>query len=198
MGSDIDLSLRNIWQSWFNFKKGKRMTAELHDFQFHLEKNLFELQCDFVNENYRHSAYRKFIVCDNKRREISVSGIRDRVVHRLIYDYLVPIFDKTFIYDAWSCRKDKGLLGAIERTQEFLRKNPHAYIWRADIKKFFDSVDQEILLRLIFRKVQCPKAQWLIRKVTDSFPTAQRERESLYRNADRQFDQSDFRQYLSE
>ena len=155
------------------------MTDELHVFQFNLEKNLSDLQCDLENGNYRHGSYRKFTVCDNKRREISVSGIRDRIVHRILYDYLAPIFDKTFICDAWSCRKGKGLLGAIERAQEFLKKNPRAYVWRADIRKFFDSVDQSILIKLIQRKVSDPKMLWLIREVVSSFSTVQREREPL-------------------
>ena len=172
------------------------MTAELHNFQFYLEENLFKLQAGLENGTYRHGGYKKFTVCDNKKREISCAGIRDRVVHRLLYDYLVPIFDKAFIYDAWSCRKDKGLIGAIERAQEFLRKNPRAYIWRADIKKFFESVDQKVLLRLIQRGVSDPKALQIIREVITSFP--QRERESLYWYADRQSDQPDFCQYLYE
>jgi retron-type reverse transcriptase len=123
MGSveSIDLSLKNIWKCWFAFRAGKRATLEMHDFQYHLEKNLYKLFLDLNNGRYRHGGYKKFIVCDNKRREISVASVRDRVVHRLIYDYLEKIYDKTFIYDAWSCRKEKGLLGAIERTQEFLR-----------------------------------------------------------------------------
>jgi len=119
----IDLSLRNIWKSWFEFRKGKRVSDELNDFQYHLEQRLFELFRDLNNGAYRHGGYRKFVVRDNKRREISVSSVRDRVVHRLVYDFLVDLYDKTFIYDAWSCRKRKGLLGAIERAQEFLRRN---------------------------------------------------------------------------
>lgn len=200
IGSDINLSLRNIWQSWFNFRKGKRATKELHEFQFYLEKNIFDLQCDLKNGTYCHGSYRVFTVCDNKKRVISVAPIRDRIVHRLIYDYLVPIFDKTFIFDAWSCRKGKGLLVCIERTQMFLKKNPHSYVWRADIRKFFDSVNQEILFGLVFRKVKCSKAQWLIREVVNSFSKIQREREReiFYRNADRQPHQPNIRQYLSE
>ncbi len=117
----IDLSLKNIWESWFAFRKGKKATDELHNFQYFLEKNLSELFQDLNSEKYKHGNYRKFIVCENKRREISVASIRDRVVHRLVYNYLEKIYDKTFIYDAWSCRKDKGLLGAIERTACFLK-----------------------------------------------------------------------------
>lgn len=155
------------------------MTAGFHTFQFYLEKNLFSLHKDLNRGTYRHGSYRIFTVCDNKKRTISVAPIRDRVVHRLIYDCLVPIFDKTFIYDAWSCRKGKGLLACIERTQVFLKKNPQAYVWRADIKKFFDSVDRKTLLDLVFRKVKCSKAQWLIREVVNSFRILQREREPL-------------------
>jgi len=154
------------------------MTVGFHDFQFYLEKNLFKLQHDLESGTYRHGGYRKFTVCDNKKREISCAGIRDRIVHRLIYDYLVPIFDKTFIYDAWSCRKGKGLVGAIERVQEFLRKNPHAYIWRTDIRRFFGSVDQSVLMKLIERRISDPNAPRLIYEVVESFPEVQRERES--------------------
>lgn len=125
MGNDsMDMSLENIWDSWFAFRKGKRDTAELHEFQYYLEKNLAELHDDLREERYQHGAYRKFVVCDNKRREVCVAGIRDRVVHRLVYSFLEPIYDKTFIYDAWSCRKGKGLLGAIERISGFLKSVP--------------------------------------------------------------------------
>lgn len=100
----------------------------MHDFQYHLEKNLYELFRDLNAGHYRHGGYKKFVVCDNKRREISVASVRDRVAHRLVYDFLEKIYDKTFIYDAWSCRKGKGLLGAIERTQEFLKRcNTHTH-----------------------------------------------------------------------
>jgi len=129
MGNDsIDLSLKNIWKTWTVFQKDKNWSKELHEFKFNLEQNLFRLFYDLNNGRYYHDGYRKFVVCDNKRREISVANIRDRLVHRLIYDFLVKIYDKTFIYDAWSCRTGKVLLGAIERTQMFMqRDNTHTH-----------------------------------------------------------------------
>ena len=153
MGSeDIGLELKDIWNAWFEFRKGKRPSTDIHEFQYFLESGLFQLHKDLVDKTYVHGGYRRFIVCDNKRREISVSPVVDRVVHRLLYDYLVPIWDKTFIYDAWSCRKGKGLLGAIERAQSFLKSYPRAHVWRADVKKFFDSVNHEILMDLIMKR----------------------------------------------
>lgn len=173
MGSEecIDLGLRNIWKAWFAFRKGKRGSDKMHDFQYYLENRLLKLHQDLNKGTYKHGQYRHFIVCDNKRREISVSSIRDRVVHRLLYDYLVPIWDKTFVYDAWSCRKGKGLLGAIERTQQFLKSYPHSYIWRSDVQKFFDNVDHGVLFELLKRRVKDRRALLLIREVLKSYST---------------------------
>lgn len=129
IGSDsIDFGLKNIYKSWFNYRKGKKPNIEIDTFQYNLENELFRLHDELNAWTYKHGGYRKFTVCDNKKREISVASVRDRLVHRLIYDYLTPIYDKTFIYDAWSCRVGKGLLGAIERTQNFLLQNPSSYI----------------------------------------------------------------------
>lgn len=170
MGNEsIDVGLENIWRSWFAFRKGKRQTSEFHKFQYFLEKNLIALFHDLNDGNYKHGRYKKFVVSDNKRREISVAGIRDRVVHRFVYDFLTPIYDKTFIYDAWSCRVKKGLLGAIERAQYFLKRYPHAFVWKADVKKFFDSVDQETLLKILSLRIKDVKSYGLIREIIESF-----------------------------
>src|SRR3989338_2601320 len=128
--SSIDLSLANIWRNLFKFKRGKHITSELEIFSYFLEENLHALQHDLTSGRYKHGGYKKFIVTDSKRREISVADIKDRVVHRLLYEYLTAIYDKTFIYDAWSCRKGKGLLGTIERTQKFLNRHDANFIWR--------------------------------------------------------------------
>jgi len=169
----IDLSLSNIWKSWFDFRKGKRKTKELEYFQYHLEENLWWLYVDLNNGKYRHGGYRHFTIKEKKRRDIAVASIRDRICHRLVYEYLVCAFDKTFIYDAWSCRKGKGVIGAIKRTGVFLKKYPKCYVWRADISKFFDNVDQSVLLRIILRKIKDKKAIRLIENIINSYSCGQ-------------------------
>lgn len=164
----ICLSLENIWKSWFSFAKGKGKTFDFECFQYFLEKNINELFLLLNSQKYQHHGYRKFVVNDNKKREIAVASISDRVVHRLLYDFLVSIYDKTFIFDVWSCRKNKGLLGAIERTQEALKKNQKSFVWRSDLHKFFDSVDHQILLKIISRKIKDEKALELMEKVIES------------------------------
>ncbi|MGE3341214.1 MAG: reverse transcriptase/maturase family protein [Candidatus Altimarinota bacterium] len=170
----IDLSLENIWRSWLAFRKGKHPSQELHEFQYDLEHNLFSLHQDLKEGTFRHRGYRSFIVCDNKRREVSVASVRDRVVHRLLYDYLNEIYDNTFLYDAWSCRKGKGLLAAIQRAQGFLKKYPSSFVWRVDVKKFFDSVDQKPLLKILSLRIKDIKALNLLREIIGSYTTLDR------------------------
>lgn len=170
MGSSfIDLSLSNIWQSWFKFKRGKKLSQELQQFNYYLEENLFALYGELNEGSYKHQGYRKFIAADSKRREILVASVRDRVVHRLIYEYLIEIYDKTFAFDVWSCRKEKGLTKAIERTQKILNRCKKDFVWRADVKKFFDNVDQQKLIDIISLKISDEKAMGLFKKVICSY-----------------------------
>lgn len=165
----IDLGLKNIYQSWFRYRKSKKSSRDLDYFQYNLGSELNNLYYDLDNGTYKHGDYRKFTVTDNKKREIFVASVRDRVVHRLSYDYLVEIFDKIFMFDAWSCRKGKGLTGAIDRAQQFMGKYKNGFVWRADIRKFFDNVDHDILFQLLKRKVRDKKALFLFKEIIDSF-----------------------------
>lgn len=151
------------------FRRCKKATREIDEFVYDLEKNLFSLWRDLRSGRYQHGGYRKFVVTDNKRREIAVAAVSDRVVHRLLYEYLVKIYDKTFIYDAWSCRKGKGVLGAIERTQSFLRRFRGGIAWRGDITKFFDNVDHDVLRENLNFRVKEEVARRLLRQVIQSY-----------------------------
>jgi len=131
--------------------------------------NLLRLCHDLSTDNYRHAAYDHKIVNEKKRRDIYVASVRDRVVHRLLYDYLVEIMDKRLDYDVWSCREGKGLHGALQRTQTLLQKHPSAWIWRADIKKFFDSVPHAQMLEVVAKHVNDERAKKLLDTVIRSY-----------------------------
>lgn len=134
-----------------------------------LESELSALASDVRRGAYHHGSYQQFTVNDRKRREISVASIRDRVVHRLLYDYLVQVFDRSFDYDAWSCRKGKGLAACIARLRSFALRFPRSHVWRADIRKYFDSMHYTALWRELARKQLDPAARALLSQVVGSF-----------------------------
>jgi RNA-directed DNA polymerase len=140
-------------------------------FAAELETNLLRLCVDIHSGRYQHGMYNHRIVNEKKRRDIAVASVRDRVVHRLLYDYLVPLVDSRLDFDVWSCRKGKGLHQGLQRTTYLATKYAHAWVWRADISKFFDNIDQHVLKACLARYVSDAKAQKVLDEVIGSYNT---------------------------
>ena len=157
--SDKDfITLKNIFNAWAEFRKGKRNKTDVQLFERNLEDNIFQLYFDLKNKTYRHSSYQSFYVNDPKQRHIHKASVRDRIVHHLLYKYLYKVFDRGFIYDSYSCRLEKGTHKAIFRLGRLVRKISRNYTkscWmvKCDVRKFFASIDHEILIRLLQIKV---------------------------------------------
>lgn len=146
----------------------------MQEFEFNLEDNLFQLCHELKTKTYKHSDYTKFYIQDPKLRLINKATIKDRVLHHTVFRILYPIFDKSFIFDSYSCRLGKGTHKAVKRLETFCRKlgrnnKIKLFALKCDIRKFFDSVDQDILLALIKNKIKDENAIWLIEKIIRSF-----------------------------
>jgi len=144
------------------------------DFELHLEDNIFDLYDDLHNNAYKHSLYKHFQIFDNKKRDIYKAEVRDRIVHQIVYDYLLSIFEPGFIPDSYASRINKGQYKAINAFKYFIklaRSNNHnrCFVLKCDVKKYFNSIDQDILLYLIREKVLCNKTFEIIRDVMFSF-----------------------------
>ncbi len=168
------ISLENLFQAWNEFKKGKRKRGDVQTFERFLEDNLFQLYLDLKNKTYQHGNYYAFYVQDPKLRHIHKAQVQDRVVHHLLYKFLYQLFDKTFIFDSYSCRLNKGTHKGIKRVEYFVRKisknyTQPCYALKLDIKKFFASVDHQVLLELLKQRVKDPAIIWLLQQVLESF-----------------------------
>lgn len=159
-----------VYGAWQRFRKGKRPSPGIDEFAYDLEANVARLATELTDQSYRHGRYQKIVLQEKKRRDLAVAGVRDRVVHRLLYDHLVEAYDKNFDPDVWSCRTGKGLHACLDRTQQLLRKYPQSYIWRADVLKFFDSIDHLKLSDCLRRKLDSrDPALWISHEVNNSY-----------------------------
>jgi retron-type reverse transcriptase len=161
-----------VYGAWQAFARGKRTSPAIVAFRSALEDNLLRLAGELQDRTYRHGAYQSFVVRDPKRRDIAVAAVRDRVVHRLLYDHIVPLWDRSFCYDAWSCRKHKGLQAAVQRAQAHMHAQRRGWLWRSDITKFFDTVDHRVLRFLLRTKAPGERTLWLLDSVVASYEAA--------------------------
>ncbi len=160
--------------AWKEFKKGKSKKADVQEFEFNLEDNLFQLHRELAAKTYKHSDYTSFYVPDPKLRHIHKACVRDRILHQAVFRVLYPVFDKFFIHDSYSCRFNKGTHRAVARLETFARRlsrnhTQNIFALKCDIKRFFDSVAQNVLFNLISGRITNPDALWLIRTIIASF-----------------------------
>lgn len=159
--------------TWDNFllaakraKQGKKYQPNVARFEFNLEREIFRLQHELATHTYQPGPYRAFRITDPKERLISAAPYRDRVVHHALCNVIAPIFERTFIHDSYANREGKGTHRAIECYQHYARQYP--YVLKCDIRKFFPSIDHDILKQEIRRKIACPDTLWLCDLILDN------------------------------
>lgn len=168
------ISVNNLLAAWEEFAREKKKRADVRIFARALLHNVLSLHQDLTSKAYTHSSYEAFDITDPKPRNIHKATVRDRLLHRAIYRILYPAFDATFINDSYSCRAGKGTHRAFQQLVRYARKvslNNKAPCWaiKMDIKKFFASVDQEILIGLLAERIDDPELVALLELVVRSF-----------------------------
>jgi retron-type reverse transcriptase len=164
------------------FKKAKKRKARkpyVLEFEASLEANLKQFQWELQNETYLPTPLKTFIIREPKTRKISKSHFRDRIIHHAICNIIEPIFQKTFIYDSFANQKGKGTHLALRRFDYFKRKVSRnnfisCYVLKADVKHYFDTVDQNILIKIISKKIKDEKLISLIRKILENHKTKEK------------------------
>ncbi len=168
------VKVENLLEAWREFVRGKRSKRDVQEFSFSLMDSIFALHGDLRNHTYSHGLYQGFSIHDPKPRSIHKATVRDRLLHHAIYRALYPFFDRTFIEDSYSCRVRKGTHKAMACFREFgyrVSKNNTKTCWvlKCDIKKFFASIDQAVLLEILGQYIPDKKILLLLDRVIGSF-----------------------------
>jgi len=172
------ISIENLLITWERFLRGKRNKKDVIIFQSKLSDNIIDLYNLLQTKTYKHDGYSAFNISDPKPRNIHKATVRDRFLHHLIYKELYSYFDKKFIYDSYSCRENKGTHRALNRFRYFARKvsknnTKTCYVLKGDIKKFFASINHNILYSILDIYIEDEEIKWLIKQIVSSFYTTE-------------------------
>ena len=173
------ISLENLLEALKEFVKGKRKRKDVQEFERDLMSNIISLHTSLKEMTYEHLIYEFFKIYDPKERDIHKASVRDRLLHHALYRKLYLFFDRTFISDSFSCRLDKGTHKALKRFRSFTYKASHnhtrtLWILKCDIKKFFASIDQNILITHLTKYIQDPNIIFLISRILTSFSSKEK------------------------
>jgi len=163
------VSKENLYRAAYTASRGRRYKAAAANFNFFLEQEIDSLWKELSTKTYRHGKYRTFTIYEPKERKIAAAPFRDRVVHHAVHGILEPLIDKEFIYDSYACRKGKGTHKAVGRVQSFLKLNE--FCFHGDIRKYFPSIDHDILKDIVRRRIEDKDLLWLLDGIIDSAVT---------------------------
>ena len=154
----------------------KKKQLDVVVFRHALMDNIIALHEDLANKTYQHGGYKERHIWDPKHRLIHVAQVRDRLLHHAIYRILYPFFERTFIGDSYSCRIDKGTHRALNRFRAMAYKVSRnhtrtCWVLKCDIRKFFASIDQRVLIEILKRYILDDDIMCLLENVIESFTT---------------------------
>ena len=161
------VSYENLRLAWLKARRGKMNKIVVRKFSRNVNENLLKIQKKLKSNPPILSHYSQFKVFDPKERIISVVPFCDRVMHHAIMNVLEPLFERQFIFHTYACRKGKGSHRAVKYV--FSKTKKYKYFLKLDVKKYFDSIDHEVLKRLLCRIIKDAETLRLLFSIIDSY-----------------------------
>jgi len=181
--SDV-IHLSTLHEAWQKVRDNKGVGGVDHvsieDFELNLQHNLETLKNEVEYETYRPLPLLRVEIDKphddtngdkRTKRPLSIPTIRDRVLQTAITIVLTPIFEEEFEDVSFAYRRGRSVNQAISLIER-LRDKGYKWVVDADIHRYFDQVDHDLLMheveklvtdKGILRLIQ----QWLKATVVD-------------------------------
>ena len=162
--------IKNLELADIKARKGKNNRRDVLSYDKERDLNILKLNEALVNKTFTTSKYKIFKIFEGKERTIySLPYYPDRITHHAVMNILEPIFVSTFISNTYSCIKGKGIHAAVDSLKEALKDvEGTTYCLKLDIRKFYPSIDHDILKQLLRRKFKDRDLLWLLDNIIDS------------------------------
>ena len=149
--------------------KSKNFGVIVHD--NHKEEDYQRLIESLQNGTCKTSRYSTFKLYEPKERIIfRLPYYPDRILHHAVMNVLEPIWTKIFVKNTYACIKERGIHKLVKDLKTDLNDNPEdtKYCLKLDIKKFYPSIDHDVLKSIIRKKIKDIKLLKLLDEIIDS------------------------------
>ena len=168
---DKIISLENLQLADEKARKGKLKSYGVKVHDRNREANLLALHEALKAGTYRTSEYSTFTIYEPKERIIfRLPYYPDRIVHHAVMNVLEPIWLSVFTADTYSCIKKRGIHAAAKKLRHVIDKDKQGctYCLKIDIRKFYPSVNHDVLKSIVRRKLKDTRLLKLLDEIIDS------------------------------
>ncbi len=146
---------QNLRLAWLKALRCKRKSTAVLLFSRNIDANLGKIKARLESDNPAWGNYRSFTITDPKERVISAAPFPERVMHHAIMTVLEPYFERQLVHHSYACRKGKGTHAAVLYT--FHQTKAKGWFLKLDVRKYFDSIDHEVLKQQLSRLLKDKK-----------------------------------------
>ena len=152
-------ALKNLYASFASVKRNKGAAGIDHqsiaDFEENLVENINQLHKELRTKTYQPSPVRRVEIPkpDGKKRPLGIPNVRDRVVQQAILNVIQPIFEPDFHPSSYGYRPQRSCQQAVAKAQQFLVRYELPWAVDMDLSKCFDTLDHELILQSLNRKI---------------------------------------------
>jgi hypothetical protein len=159
--------MENLRLAFCKARKGKLARNDVLEFSQNPDARLAKLRDTLLDGSYRFGAYNYFDIYDPKHRVICAATFPERVIHHAIMNICAEHFENRQVPYSYACRKGKGTFAALGRAAQCQRR----FRWhlKLDVRKYFDSIDHEILFGKLERMYKDRRLLDVFWKIIDSY-----------------------------
>lgn len=164
-------ALDNLFACWLQARSNKGGRLRIQRFAEDPLHYLSIIQQRLRDRQYSFGPYKTFTVREKKFRDVVDAPMKDRIVHWMLYRYLLPIWQPRFIHDTFGNLPGRGTHAAIRRLAQFVRSASAVWVLQLDISKYFYSVNHALLKERVLRYLGDHELRVLLVNLIDSFQT---------------------------
>ena len=158
-----------LWMAWDRVRANRgaagvdKMTLEAVE-DYGVVRLLDELAVDLRAGSYRPMAVRRVEIPkpDGRMRPLGIPTVRDRVAQQAAKLILEPIFEADFLDCSFGFRPQRSATGALEQIRTSFPRGQQ-FVFEADIRDFFGTIDHDLLMVEVGRRVSDHRVLKLIR-----------------------------------
>jgi RNA-directed DNA polymerase len=156
-------------QCWCDIRKDAASGVDqvsAQEYEQHLDANIHDLVERLKQKRYRAKLVRRHYIPkgDGTQRPLGIPAVEDKLLQLAVARLLEAIYEQDFLRCSYGYRPKVGALEAVDTLTIKLQFGRYAWVVEADIKKFFDTIDHDWMVRMLAERIDDGALLRLIRK----------------------------------
>jgi RNA-directed DNA polymerase len=167
---DKVFSRKNLELAWEKVKKN-RGSAGVDEVTIAAFEERQEEYLDLLHRKLRDGTYQpkpvkrvEIVKSDGGIRKLGIPAVLDRVCQQALVQRMGPIFEPTFLDSSYGYRPGRSPHDAMRKVWQELNAG-YSWIVDADLRQFFDTIDQEKLIDFIAEEISDGRVLQLVRDI---------------------------------